>query len=76
MVSGQLHFPAASTQVKKSDPQRTGGWVGPRSFLDVLKKRKKFLALSGTRKPDSQVCSYMDTEKSLAIIFLKSRYSD
>ena len=48
---------------------------GPQDLSGCSEEEKKFLALVGNRKPDSQVCSYMDTGKSLAIIIPKTRYS-
>jgi hypothetical protein len=39
-VSGQLHVPAASPQGKSPWYHWIGGWVGPRTSLDAVVKRK------------------------------------
>jgi hypothetical protein len=39
-VSGQLHAPAALPPGKKPDTLWIGGWVGPRTVLEAVVKRK------------------------------------
>jgi hypothetical protein len=46
-VSGQLHAPAALPPGERApDTYEIGGWVGPRTDLDDVEKRK-FLTLPG-----------------------------
>jgi hypothetical protein len=49
-VSGQLHATAALIQGKSSGIHCIGGWVGPRTGLDDV-ERRKYLAPTGTRTP-------------------------
>ena len=41
-ASGHFHDPATSTT-----PIHPGGWTGPTTSLDVLKKKTHFLSLQG-----------------------------
>jgi hypothetical protein len=45
-ASGQLHAPAALTPERAPDTYSLGGWVGPRTGLDDVEK-KKILPLTG-----------------------------
>jgi hypothetical protein len=46
-VSSELHVTAALPLVNKLSTHLTGGWVGPRTRLDILENKKDFLFLPG-----------------------------
>jgi hypothetical protein len=55
-MNAQLQAPAAVSPGKNTLTHLTGGWVGPRGSLDVLKK-KESLAPTGIQTPDRPVRS-------------------
>jgi hypothetical protein len=49
-MNGQLHVPAALSQGGKTpDTHGIGGWMGPRSSLDAVDKRKIYTAGNQTQ---------------------------
>jgi hypothetical protein len=54
-VSSQHYALATLLQENKCSTHRTEGWVGPRAGLDILRKRKNLLHVTGTELHTNQI---------------------
>jgi len=58
-VGGQRHATAALSPVRRPGTHCTGGWVGPRAYLDAYKEEKNFLPSLGFRTPNRPSRTYL-----------------
>jgi hypothetical protein len=66
-MSGQLHAPAALPPRKSPGTHWIGGWVGPRSSLELQSKEKSF-APAGNQTPTIQLIAHCYTDWGMQMI--------